>query len=89
MSTADEICKWCGAPADDHDYEQVARYCDPAQINALEAEIARLRAALIKYGGHLAGVCQKSSKDPRVSKDVCTCGLSEILVNDEQGVDGK
>jgi chromosome segregation ATPase len=38
-----DICKWCGAEVQDHDYAWDARHCAPKHIKSLEDKISRLQ----------------------------------------------
>lgn len=51
-------CRYCGADDDQHDYEQMARYCYPSQLNELRARMHELIAIMesdIGWGNIIPG----------------------------------
>ena len=59
----------------------------PSPVQRLEAEVARLRAALEKYGDHLLG-CEKVTHRALgydMVSDKCTCGFDAAMVTGAEG----
>jgi hypothetical protein len=57
-----EACEWCGAPFDDHGYEQQARYCYPAQLEVHRRRLCELIALMesdIAFGSITPGATRK------------------------------
>ena len=55
-----------------------------ARISSLEAEVARLREGLRKYGEHKEG-CPEVDREESRFLSVCTCGLDSLLSGSGEG----